>query len=122
MEPLGVGGLALATSISSWVNVIWLYLLLQARLKKVGEVLENSGSRKLSDTLLKTFVCSGIMLIYLYLIYFLEPWIGIGGLVVLGVAGGSLLYLICAKSLKMEEQKLISIMIGQQANPSDLDE
>lgn len=107
MEPLGVGGLALATSISSWVNVIWLYLLLKDRLKKHGEILESSCGKKLSDTFLKALVSSVFMLGYLYLIHIFEPWIGTGGLVFLGVLGGSFIYLTSAKFLKMEEQKLI---------------
>lgn len=119
MGPLGVGGLALATALSSWLNALWLYWKIKAELhSQYLDLWKLDSGRKLLSTIYKTFICCCGLLSFLWGLKY-----GIGDsqipLVVLGVPGGAVFFFFLARLLKMEEQKLFSDFVGLQGNVDD---
>lgn len=100
MKPMGVSGLALATSVSSWINVFILYLLLQHKTKAI-----NVGSVVL--ILLKILICSSIMGIVCYLVAFRL----VADRLILGMIAslfsGVVIYFVIAALLNIDERKLV---------------
>jgi len=103
---VGVAGLALATSIASWVNVATLYVLLRRRLGTLG------GGRILR-TVLKSSVGCTAMGIFCWAVFRLplarvaalalhERWVR-GFELLLAITGGAGIYMFLAKFLRMEE-------------------
>ncbi len=110
MEPLGVGGLALATAISSWTNAALLYLILKKRLReKIGD--ESEERRKTIQSFIKILVASGGMSVYLAGLMFLMPHLQIFWHVFFGIGGGMLTYFTIGKILNMEELKLFTSLL-----------
>ncbi|MBI1979203.1 MAG: murein biosynthesis integral membrane protein MurJ [Elusimicrobia bacterium] len=108
MGPLGVGGLALATALSSWANALILFILMRRRLLQLGlKPLERIGEHRLGQTAAKTLIASGILLLYLWALSYLKPFLNLFGIISLGVLGGAVLYLLFAKFLKMDEYQVL---------------
>ena len=107
MGPLGVGGLALATAISSWTNMTLLYILLQKRLKKE---IETDGKEKIKtrNALLRILMASTGMVLFLFALHFILPSSRAFLQVILGIGGGIPIYFGIAKMLHMDELKLFT--------------
>ncbi len=96
MRPMGVGGLALATALSSWANAVMLFLLLR---KKLGLL----GGRRVGMTLVKALLASAMMAaVCLALMQALQHFPHILRVLV-AMIGGALAYLAAARALRMEE-------------------
>lgn len=119
MFPLGVGGLALGTSIASFVNAIWLFSLLRKRLKKHGvPPVESAGGKNLIVTLFKTLAASAGMFLYLWgFLKFIHC--GVYWQVLGGIAGGMIVFVFLSKILKIEERQSIKQMLGFKENIED---
>ena len=96
MRPLGVGGLALATSISSWLNVLILGYVLRRRIGILG-------IKRILMTFAKTSVAASLMGIVSYLIAFRflvsMPAAGM----ILSIIGGIGTFFLASYILKVEE-------------------
>lgn len=95
MRPMGVGGLALATTTASTVNALLLYWLLR---KKIGLL----GGRRILQTTWKALVGCAVMSLFCVLIIRapIEPLLV---RLLVAIAGGAVIYLGTAKLLRMEE-------------------
>lgn len=106
MEPLGVGGLALATAISSWTNAVLLYLTFKRHLKEKVE--EDEEDSKGLQSFYKILLASVGMSLYLMGLEFFGSNLQDFMRVLLGIGGGVLLYFVIAKILHIEELKLFT--------------
>jgi len=109
MRPLGVLGLALATSAASWTNAVWLFVLLRRRLGA-----ECMPLKELGTTLMNTAVCAVVMAGFLF-------WLRIAVApcylkVLIGVPAGSLLFIGTAFLLRMKECHSLLHMAGIAPN------
>lgn len=105
MGPLGVGGLALSTSIAAWANA---GLLLWHLRKKIG----GFGGRRILQTFSKSLTASlgmGGLLMLMRLI----SWPNAVVQTVLSVAVGALLYLAFVRWMKLEEFSLLRKTLSQ---------
>ncbi|HBU70280.1 MAG TPA: murein biosynthesis integral membrane protein MurJ [Elusimicrobia bacterium] len=113
MRPMGVGGLALASAISSWVNAGALAFLLR---KKIGPL----GINKIISSTLKTIIASAIMSVVSYMIAYrwLPAYPGIAMFAAL--AGGVASFFAAAYLLRAEEIKsIISVLKKEKPTGSD---
>lgn len=96
MKPMGVGGLALATSLSSTANAAILFILLR---RKLGFL----GARRILKTLFKTLLASAAMAACCRLTMpWVSSWPKVLSLALL-IGEGTLIYLGLARLLRMEE-------------------
>ena len=99
MKPLHVGGLALATTISSWVNCT---LLLYYLRKKIGGI----GGRKIFVSFLKITGISIIMSLFAYLLFIIEyPYYILK--VCIPIIFAVIFYIYLSKILKIEEYNIV---------------
>lgn len=93
---MGVGGLALSTAIASWVNTLALYIMLR---RKLGLL----GGNKILMTFLKSLI--GCVAMGFFCMAVMRLGIMVPLLIRLGlaIAGGSALYMLSAKLLRMDE-------------------
>jgi putative peptidoglycan lipid II flippase len=114
ISPLKHGGLALATSLSSVLNLILL-------LKKLGPKLGGLDIRKSMESLLRTFLCSLPMGLAAYLICSLGDWTVSGNtiekviLLAAGMIAGIGMYLVCSYWMKNEEMLFLLKLIKHRA-------
>lgn len=103
MGPWGVKGLAFATAMASWINALWLGFRLRSRLKVLIPADQNilGAGSSLWTFLLKILAGITLMILYLKVIAALD--LGRGLHTLLGVVGGSFLYLVALKFLKVSE-------------------
>jgi putative peptidoglycan lipid II flippase len=95
--PMGVGGLALATAIASWVNALALFTLLR---KKIGLL----GGRRIFVTTAKSALgCMAMALFCRFAMHQSELLRPLTVRLSVAIAGGSGVYLLFAKLLRMEE-------------------
>ncbi len=110
ISPLKHGGLALATSLSSVLNLILLF-------KKLGPKLGGLDIRKSMESLLRTFLCSLPMGLAAYLICSLGDWTVSGNtiekiiLLGAGIIGGIGVYLASCYGMKNEEMLFLLSMV-----------
>lgn len=107
MEILGVGGLALATAVSSWVNTVLLYIYLR---KRIGSF----GGREIIITLFKialaTLVMSGVC--YIISAFLLKQlMLKVFGTIFIGI----LVYFVMVKMLKIKEVDSIMSVIKKES-------
>ena len=114
MGPFGVGGLALATAVSSWLNAAILFRFLARRLGKgafdFSRVAE-TGAKSAASALAMAAVVWG-----------LTRWaggLGTLGAVALGIGAGVPAYLACARLLNVRELKTALSMFGPGGNIDD---
>lgn len=113
MGPFGVGGLALATAIASWTNMVWLFILMRKKLKENMNETSSSDSEKiLGTTLLKTLCSCFMMALFLVGLFLIFPALHTALQVLLGVSLGVIVFIFSSKLLKIEEQKLVFGLIG----------
>ncbi len=104
--PIGIAGLALATSIAAWVNALALFILLR---KKLGLL----GGRRILNTVFKSGAASLIMAGFCWGVMQLNlpswgpladhPHLGRGLALAIAITGGGALYLALARLFQMEE-------------------
>jgi putative peptidoglycan lipid II flippase len=117
MFPLKHGGLALATSIASAVNVLMLAFILR---KKIGDFLDS----KFYSSLGKTCFASALMAISIYLVSFFFPWDVQASLEVRGlflsacIAAGILTFFGTTFLLKSDEIVSLLSVIRRKLKPS----
>ena len=109
MRPLGVGGLALATSIASWLNASILFYFLR---KKIGKI----GGKKILNTLIKVCIATAGMSIAAYILSFFPHRIFI---IIVTIPAALMVYFYISKLLKIEEQKLILELLTKKNLPAD---
>lgn len=120
LEPMGVGGLALAAAASSTVAAV---LLLVPTVKNYPEIID----KKLIISLGKMALSAGIMLVFVLSSFrFLEPRVGtglIGRILVLGipVVIGGTVYMLLSFALGIEEGKLVFSLLGKFINRGKTD-
>lgn len=103
MKPLGVGGLALATSIGAYINALMLIYKLRI---KIGQI----GIYKILNSTLKTTVASVIMGIICYFILQLKISIFIS--LTLAIIIGLIVFITVSKLLKSPEiEQLLSVFL-----------
>ncbi|MFH0947735.1 MAG: murein biosynthesis integral membrane protein MurJ [Elusimicrobiota bacterium] len=106
MKPMGVGGLALATAVSSWTNAILLFVMLR---KKIG----GFGGRKIFSTLAKIILATSVMTVICYILsahIFKNLFLNVFGTITIGL----ILYLFMAKLLKINEMKSVWSIIRKE--------
>jgi len=98
MRPMGVGGLALSTATASWVNMVFLYIMLR---RKIGLL----GGRRILVTLLKSSIgCAGMVVFCLFIMKARGgPVFPLIVRVTVAISGGATIYLAIARMLRMEE-------------------
>ena len=92
MGPMGVGGLALATAVSSWTSAVLLFLSLR---KRIGGL----GGRKIFLSLIKIISATSVMTVICYILstYLIKNlFLNVFGTIIVGL----FLYLLTAKLLK----------------------
>ena len=114
MGPMGVGGLALATAVSSWFNAAALAYLLR---KKIGLL----GISKIIATTLKTAAASAVMgalcWALAYRVFVSMPFTGL----FVSIAAGVTAYFLLAILFRIEERKpLLNIILREK--PAELDD
>ncbi len=95
---MGVGGLALATAIASWINAVALFAMLR---KKIGLL----GGKRIATTMLKSGLGCAAMIAFCHFVMS-APHGGRFPLAIrltVAIAGGSGIYMAVAKLLRMEE-------------------
>ena len=106
MRPFGVGGLALATAISSWINASLLFVVLR---KRIG----GFGGRKIFLALLKIILATLIMTIICYI-----SSICITQNLILNVFGtifiGLIVYVLMTRMLKIDEMKSVWALVKKE--------
>lgn len=112
MKPMGVGGLALATAISSWVNAALLYIYLK---KRIGSF----GGREIVVILMKiglaTLVMSGVCYITSAFL-FKHPALNVFGTIIIGI----FIYFIMIKIFKIKEvDSVMSIIKRESPSPNE---
>jgi putative peptidoglycan lipid II flippase len=113
MFPLKHGGLALATSIASAVNVIILAIILK---KKIGRFLDEEFYRSLSRTVVASLIMCGALI----MVNFLIPWDNAASLhsrlyfLTVSIAGGLVTYLMVSFFVKNPEMMMITGVIGRR--------
>ncbi|HAM39181.1 MAG TPA: murein biosynthesis integral membrane protein MurJ [Elusimicrobia bacterium] len=106
MGPLGVGGLALSSSISSWLNTILLLITLR---RKIG----GFGGRKILITLLKIISATFIMGLGCYILsnyVFKNLFINVFGTIIICF----IIYLFMTRLLKISEMKSVMSVIKRE--------
>lgn len=105
---MGIGGLALATSIAALFSTCLLFLSLR---KKIGPL----GLSKLGVTMLKVIVASGVMgsIVYLLNEYI---WMTLDGVIKMGLVIfiGCIIYVTIITLLKVEEAKIIKTLLRKK--------
>ncbi|OGR89081.1 MAG: murein biosynthesis integral membrane protein MurJ [Elusimicrobia bacterium RIFCSPLOWO2_01_FULL_59_12] len=96
MRRMGVGGLALATAVASWVNAALLFYLLR---RKIGLL----GGRRILTCLLKACAASLGMIGFCHLVMTARGPFHLIVRLAVAIAGGGLVYLGLARGLRMEE-------------------
>lgn len=108
MRHMGVGGLALATSISSWLNAAILGYLLR---KKIGAL----GIKRIISTSAKTLAASSLMGAGAYLVAFryLSAWPAAG--MFTSLLAGIIIFFLTAHAMNIEERRhIVSIFIKEK--------
>lgn len=110
MKPFGVKGLAVSTSICSWVNAAVLYMMIRRRIKAHHP--ESDEESKLAVSFFKTGgACLGmfgfIAAVKSMMVGMAAHWI-----VIVGIGGGLMVFLTLATIFRMEEQRTIFEMVG----------
>lgn len=112
MEPLGVGGLAFATAISSWVNASLLYVYLR---KRIGSF----GGREIVITLAKISLATLVMSAVCYVLsafLFKHPMLNVFGTIIIGI----FIYFIVIKIFKIKEvDSVLSIIKRESPSPNE---
>lgn len=104
--PIGIAGLALATSISAWVNALTLFVLLRKRLGLLGgkRILQTVLKASAASMAMAAF-CWGVLHLNIQSIGPLATYARLGrGLeLAIAISGGAAIYLALARYLGMEE-------------------
>ena len=114
IHPLKHGGLALATSLSSTLNLVLLFWKLNSKLGKI-DITKNV------KTLLKNIFCSLPMGLAAYLICSLRDWTTTGNtlekaiLLLTGIVVGLGVYLLCSYWIKNEEMMFLMKMVKRKS-------
>ncbi|MFA5779660.1 MAG: murein biosynthesis integral membrane protein MurJ [Elusimicrobiota bacterium] len=106
MKPMGVGGLALATAVSSWANAVFLFVSLR---KRIG----GFGGRKIFLSLVKIISATSVMTVVCYIlsVYVIKNlFLNVFGTIIIGL----ILYLLMAKLLKINEMKSVWSIIKKE--------
>lgn len=106
MKPLGVGGLALATAVSSWTNAAFLFISLR---KRIGGL----GGRKIFLSLIKIISATSAMtaVCYVLSVYVIKNlFLNVFGTIIAGL----IFYLLMAKLLKINEMKSVWSIIKKE--------
>lgn len=106
MKPMGVGGLALATAVSSWTNAILLFAALG---KKIGGL----GGRKIFSSIIKIISATVIMAAVCYTLssYLIKNlFFNVFGTITAGIV----IYFFTAKLLKINELKSIWSVVKKE--------
>lgn len=117
--PLKHAGLALATSLSSTLNLI---LLLRGISRRLGKI----DIRKNVESLIKIFICSLPMGIIAHLVFYLRDWSTTGGegskviILFIGVVIGIGVYLLISYLVKKEEMIFLLRMIKKGGEKRDV--
>ncbi len=111
MKPLGIGGLALATTISSTLNA---YLLLYNLRKKIGLI----GGKKILKSFIKILVASLIMGFIVFVLSKFE-YIHKFLVVFITVTAGIIIYFLLSKLLDIEERNPILELLKEKFNIGD---
>lgn len=107
MVPMGVGGLALATAISSIVNLIILLIVLRLRIGKLG-------LRKIIETVKRTLLATAVMgTVCYFLAYRFFQWSNFLA-VIIAITIGSIIYFLVAHLLKIEESKWLLTVLQKE--------
>jgi len=107
MVPLGVGGLALATAISSTVNLTVLLVILRLRIGKLG-------LRRIIETTKRTLLATAVMGTVCYLLaYHLFQWSTFLS-VIIPCTIGVIVYFLIAHFLKIEESKPLLAVLQKE--------
>lgn len=111
MHPLQVGGLALAGTISSWINAL---LLVMGLRKKIGLL----GGKRILKTFLKSLLACAAMAAFCIALYNIDWHPHRAIKLFTGIAGGAAIYLLCAKILRMEEWEPFWAQLRRKRRPS----
>jgi len=106
MRPMGVGGLALATALSSWTNAALLWICLK---KRIG----GFSGLDVGSTLAKIYLATIVMGFVCYLIsvyLFKNPVLNVFGTITIGI----FTYFLMAKLLKINEMKSVWSIIKKE--------
>ncbi|MBN1621341.1 MAG: murein biosynthesis integral membrane protein MurJ [Endomicrobiales bacterium] len=107
MRHMGVGGLALATAVSSWFNVFVLGYLLQRKLKIIDF---NQNILILGKIIIASSVMGSVCYWIAFVLFVNNIFLGM----TLSIAGGIVIYFTLAAILKIEERKYIWDVIKQK--------
>ncbi|MEW6040307.1 MAG: murein biosynthesis integral membrane protein MurJ, partial [Elusimicrobiota bacterium] len=111
MKPMGVGGLALATTISSWLNTT---ILLVSLRNKIGLL----GIRKIINSSIKILISTGVMAAGVHFTHITLSVYNETISVFMSIIIGIFLYFFASRHLKSEELKPIISMLRRES-PSD---
>jgi len=106
MGPMGVGGLALATSISSWLNSSLLFFFLR---KRIGRV----GGRAIFECILKIIAATSVMSLCCYFTayhLFNNLILSVFGSIIIGIV----VYVLMTKLLKIDEMNSILSVLKKE--------
>ncbi|PKN00969.1 MAG: murein biosynthesis integral membrane protein MurJ [Elusimicrobia bacterium HGW-Elusimicrobia-1] len=110
MQRFAVGGLAMATAISSAFNAFWLFIILR---RQIGPL----GARKIARTLGKTAVAAAAMCLASYCVFLVVPGAVNGSIYAFAaIAVGTAAYAAAAKALGMEELDDLVLIITDKIN------
>jgi putative peptidoglycan lipid II flippase len=104
MKPMGVGGLALATSVASYFNAFTLLIILR---KRIGMI----GLRKILASLTKVMTGVAVMSAVIYYISYKLLILKLYFRVPLAIVAGVLVYFLMANLLQIEERKPILAIV-----------
>ena len=108
MKPLGVGGLALATSACAYMNVFMLFYKLT---QKIGKI----GTRKIIVSSIKALIASGIMGIIAYEIMKIK-FLPMIFTLIISIFCSIIAFIILLKILKSQEMEQILSIINKKRN------
>lgn len=116
MIPMGVGGLALATAISSTVNLAILLIILRLRIGKLG-------LRKIIETVKRVLLATaGMGAACYFLAYYIFQWSTFLSVTV-AITIGTIIYFLFAHFLKIEESKpLLAILQKEEVASTSIAE
>ncbi len=119
MRPFGVGGLAVATSIASWINDCTLLFILRKNVHAQNPQARRIGDISVLSGLGKTLTACAVMSLALFGLLYFGSDLGKTWLVVIGVPGGGLLFLAVSRLLRMEESDWLLQTFGPRENIDD---
>jgi len=111
MKPMGVGGLALATSLASWINAAALFWMLR---RKLGLL----GGRKIFMTILQSSLSCAVMGAFAWGVMQPVNPLPIYLKLALAIAGGALLYMGGARLLGMPEWEPFWAQLTRKKRPA----